>query len=115
VVHFRSDGFKGIFPCFFSIEWCPDQIHHREVGEPGFSDEGGNRSPSSSTEDVALEELSTLLKSEETTNTQLKNKISEIRNAREKSRQDLVKARKELRELLTLKQEATLISLGLLE
>lgn len=84
-------------------------------GNQGSQMRGGNRSSSSSTEDVALEELRTLLESEETTNTQLKNKISEIRNEREKSRQDLVKARKELRELLTLKQEATLISVGLLE
>lgn len=85
------------------------------AGNQGSQMRGGNRSSSSSTEDVALEELSALLASEETTNTQLKNKISEIRNAREKSRQDLVKARKELRELLTLKQEASLISVGLLE
>lgn len=84
-------------------------------GNQGSQMRGANRPSFSSTEDVALEELKTLLESEETTNTQLKNKISEIRNAREKSRQDLVKARKELREILTLKQEATLISVGLLE
>lgn len=84
-------------------------------GNQGSQMRGGNRSSSSSTEDVALEELQTLLDSEETTITQLKNKISEIRNSREKSRQDLVKARKELRELLTLRQEATLITMGLLE
>lgn len=85
------------------------------TGNQGSQMRGNNRSSSTSTEDVALEELQTLLDSEETTITQLKNKISEIRNSREKSRQDLVKARKELRELLTLRQEATLITLGLLE
>jgi len=84
-------------------------------GNQGSQMRGVNRPSFSSTEDVALEELKSLLESEETTNTQLKNKVSEIRNAREKSRQDLVKARKELREILTLKQEATLISVGLLE
>jgi hypothetical protein len=65
--------------------------------------------------DTALAELQTLLESEDATTTQIKNKISEVRNAREKARQELAKAQKELRELLTIKQEATLISLGLLE
>jgi len=70
---------------------------------------------STSTGDKTLEELQTLLASEDSTTTQIKNKVSEVRKARENAKQDLAKAQKALRELLTLKQEATLISLGLLE
>jgi len=41
--------------------------------------------------------------------------LTEVRNAREKTQEELAKAQKELRELLTLKQEAILVSVGLLE
>lgn len=64
---------------------------------------------------TTLQELQTLLESEDTTTTQLKNKIAEVRKERETARQDLAKAQKQLRELLTLKQEAILISIGMLE
>jgi len=75
----------------------------------------GDARSSVSTGDKSLEELQTLLSSEDATTTQIKNKVSEVRKARENAKQDLAKAQKELRELLTLKQEATLISIGLLE
>ena len=64
---------------------------------------------------TALEELQTLLESEDTTTSQLRNKMAEVRKERETAIQDLAKAQKELRELLTLKQEAILISIGMLE
>ena len=41
--------------------------------------------------------------------------VSEVRKAREKSEQELATAQKELRELLTVRQEAILITLGLLD
>jgi len=74
---------------------------------------GSNQSTSS--DDKTIEELQTLLLSEDTTSTQLKSKIAEVRKAKEKTRQELAKAQKDLRELLSLKQEAILISLGMLE
>lgn len=76
---------------------------------------GTDNRASTSAGDKTVEELQTLLASEDTTTTQIKNKISEVRKEKEQARQDLVKAQKELRELLTLKQEAILISVGLLE
>jgi len=76
---------------------------------------GAGSQSSSATSDKTLEELQTLLSSEDTTTTQLKNKISEVRKSKEESRQKLAKAQKDLRELLSLKQEAVLISVGLLE
>jgi hypothetical protein len=65
--------------------------------------------------DTTLTELQTLLESQDATTSQIKNKVAEVRSAREKAKQDLAKAQKELRELLTVKQEAILISVGLLE
>jgi hypothetical protein len=45
----------------------------------------------------------------------LKAKLAALRDARTKARDQYAKAQQELRELLTLKQEATLIMLGMLE
>jgi len=76
---------------------------------------GNNQTSSNASGDKTLEELQTLVTSEDATTTQIKSKMSEVRAAKEKSRQELSKAQKELRELLSLKQEAILISVGLLE
>jgi hypothetical protein len=76
---------------------------------------GGGNKTSSSTGEKSLEELQTLLASDTTTAIQLKNKVSDIRKEKEKAKQELAKAQKDLCELLTAKQEAILISVGLLE
>jgi hypothetical protein len=74
----------------------------------------GNRS-SAVAGDKTLEELQKLLENKDATSAQIKNKVSEVRKAKEKNSQELAMAQKELRELLTLRQEAILISVGLLE
>jgi len=91
------------------------QANTQSNTQAGTQGRGVDNRSMGATGDTTLEELQKLLESEDTTTTQIKNKVSEVRNAREKARQDLVKAQKELRELLTLKQEAILISVGLLE
>jgi hypothetical protein len=67
------------------------------------------------TTDKTMEELQTLLQNQNATNAQIKKQLTEVRNSREKTQEELAKAQKELRELLTLKQEAILVSIGLLE
>jgi hypothetical protein len=83
------------------------------------TDQGNTQSRSNraaaSTGDKTLEELQTLLDNSEATTSQIKSKLSEVRKAREKANEELAKAQKELQELLTLKQEAILVSVGLLE
>jgi hypothetical protein len=74
----------------------------------------GNRIANSAS-DKTVEELQTLLQNSNASNAQIKNKLTEVRNAREKTQEELAKAQKELRELLTLRQEAILVSVGLLE
>jgi Spy/CpxP family protein refolding chaperone len=46
---------------------------------------------------------------------ELKAKLAALREARAKAREDLTKAQAELRELLTMKQEASLVMMGMLE
>jgi hypothetical protein len=46
---------------------------------------------------------------------ELKAKMAKLREARTKAREDLTKAQNELRELLTMKQEAALVMMGMLE
>jgi hypothetical protein len=65
--------------------------------------------------DESLEALQTLLDDENATSGEIKTKLAALRKAREKSKQELIAAQRELRELLTLRQEATLVVMGLLE
>jgi hypothetical protein len=75
----------------------------------------GVTASSTSSDNKALEELQTLAVNKNATTTQIKEKISEVRKEKEESKQKLTKAQKELRELLSLRQEAVLVSVGLLE
>jgi hypothetical protein len=78
-------------------------------GPPGF---GGS---SSNAITQKLTELQTMLADPKTTSEQLKEKIAEMRSARQKAKAELEAAQKDLRKLLTLNQEAVLISLGYLD
>ena len=63
----------------------------------------------------ALQELRTVLDNKEAKPEEIKAKLTALREAREKVKQELAKAQKELRELLTLHQEAQLVLMGLLD
>jgi hypothetical protein len=62
-----------------------------------------------------LVELRTALADPNATAEQFKEKIAAVRNVRQKAKADLVAARKDLLQLLTLDQEATLVGLGYLD
>lgn len=62
-----------------------------------------------------LAELQTTLADPNATSEQLKEKMTAVRSARQKARVELVAARKDLLQLLTLDQEATLVSLDYLD
>lgn len=66
-------------------------------------------------QDENLTALQTLLEDENATNDEIKSKLAALRKAREIAKKELATARKELRELLTLRQEAMLVVMGLLE
>ena len=76
---------------------------------------GQSRSPREQTAmGSLLEDLNTVLKSEDATPSQIEEKLAAVRVAREESKIDLAKAQAELRELLTLRQEALLVMMGIL-
>jgi outer membrane murein-binding lipoprotein Lpp len=62
-----------------------------------------------------LTELQTTLADPNATLEQLKEKMTAVRSARQKAKAELAAARKDLLQLLTLDQEATLVSLDYLD
>jgi len=66
-------------------------------------------------QDENLQALQTLLEDENATSDEIKSKLSALRKAQATAKQELAVAQKELRELLTLRQEAMLVVMGLLE
>ena len=78
-------------------------------GPPGF---GGSVSTAATTE---ITDLRTTLADPKATPEQLKEKIAAVRKERQKAKAELEAARKDLRQMLTLEQEAVLISLGYLD
>ena len=65
--------------------------------------------------DQARSKLRKLLDNEDTTPEQIKAGLTALRAANEKVRQDLAKARQDLRQLMTVRQEAVLVLGGMLD
>jgi len=88
----------------------------RGGGRPGGDQPGPERpdrpTPPSSPETEALK---TLLASDSTAADDIKAKLEALRTARKKAAADLDQAREDLRKVLTLRQEATLVMIGILE
>ena len=61
------------------------------------------------------EELQTLLENTAATPEQIKQQVTKLRAAREKAKQELAKTQQELRQILTVRQEAQLILMGMLD
>ncbi|KPK65569.1 MAG: hypothetical protein AMK73_02595 [Planctomycetes bacterium SM23_32] len=82
---------------------------------------GGRRGPApeqqgeQSAVEKAADSLRAVLNDETATAAQVKESLSAYREAREKARQELAKAQENLREVLSVKQEAQLVLMGLLE
>ena len=71
---------------------------------------GGGRSASPETE-----ALKAALESESTAPADIKDKLEAVREARKKAEAELTQAREDLRKVLTQRQEATLVMVGILE
>lgn len=61
------------------------------------------------------QELQTTLEDTAATPDQIKQQVTKLRAAREKARQELAKAQQDLRQVLTVRQEAQLILMGMLD
>ena len=64
---------------------------------------------------IASSELQKLLENKDAAPEQIKARLTTLRDARVKAREDLVKAQAELKELLTVRQEAVLANMGMLD
>lgn len=82
-------------------------------GEGRGGDAGGERPQSETAK--ASEDLRKALEDKTTGNDVIKAKVEALRAAREKAKAEVVKAQKELKEILTVRQEAQMIAMGMLE
>ena len=62
----------------------------------------------------ASDALQTMLENASASPEEIKGKLTELRAAKEKARAELATAQKELREVLSLRQEAQLVLMGML-
>jgi len=63
----------------------------------------------------AMEQLNTLLENTSASPEQIKNQLTTLRAAREKAKQQLAVAQQELRQIITLRQEAQCVMMGMLD
>ncbi|MCL5278389.1 MAG: hypothetical protein M1376_00590 [Planctomycetes bacterium] len=63
----------------------------------------------------AMTQLRTTLENQSATSEEIKTQLTAVRSAREKARQELAVAQQELKKILTLRQEAMLVEMGMLE
>ena len=88
-------------------------------GPGGGNQPGGGRGMGMNRELTGVEkvqdELQILLENTAATPEQIKEQLTKLRAAREKAKQDLAKAQQDLRQVLTLRQEATLVLMGLVD
>lgn len=87
-------------------------------GGPG-GDQGGRRGPRGmNREQTEVEKiqqtLRTTLEDTSATPDTIKQQLTQLRQAKEKAKQDLAKAQQDLRQVLTLRQEAVLVLMGML-
>ncbi len=83
-------------------------------GGPTRPDEGGPEQEQSAVEKAA-EQLQSVLEGEAAEAARIKQALSAYRAAREEAHQELAKAQQELKEVLTVKQEAQLVLFGMLQ
>ena len=81
---------------------------------PGCGGGGGFQMPETPVS-KATQELDTLLENKDAPDAEVATKLTALREARAKSRADLQAAQKELQEVLTPRQEAILVVLGMVE
>lgn len=89
-----------------------------QQGGPGGGRFGGRTgAPGTEQTEVekAMEQLRTLLENTSASPEQIKNQLTVLRAAREKAKQQLAVAQKELRQIITLRQEAQCVMMGMLD
>jgi Spy/CpxP family protein refolding chaperone len=83
--------------------------------QPGAADRPERTDRPTPPSSAETEALKTVLASEGASATDIKAKLEALRDTRKKAAAELDQAREELRKVLTLRQEATLVMVGVLE
>jgi Spy/CpxP family protein refolding chaperone len=83
----------------------------RNRGGDNNSSDNANRSPL----ELAQRELSQVLDNKDSTADQITAKLKALREARDKARAELASAQKDLKEILTPRQEAVLVNMSMLD
>ena len=86
----------------------------RGGGGPGGAGGGGDNQPQSAV-GQATQDLRRTLENKDASADEISAKLKALRDAREKAQGELATAQKELKEVLTQRQEATLVSFGMLD
>ena len=84
-------------------------------GRRGRRPEGAEPTREMSAVEKTVQELGTVLENEQAKPEEIKRKLTALREAREKAKQELAAAQKELREISSVRQEAQLVLMGLLD
>jgi hypothetical protein len=84
-------------------------------GRGGDRGPGGNSSQAQSPVQQAQRDLRQTLDNKDASADEIKAKLTALRDAREKAKAELAAAQKDLRDVLTQRQEATLVMLGMLD
>ena len=84
-------------------------------GGPGGGRGGDDANRQRSAVETASRELRDLLENKDATAEQITAKLTALREAREKAKTNLTAAQKELKEVLTQRQEAVFVTMGMLE
>jgi hypothetical protein len=85
-------------------------------GGPGGQDRPGRGGPDQDNPvQQAQDKLQQTLENPEADAAQIKSQLTALREAREKNKQELAKAQQELREVLSMRQEAQLVMMGMLD
>jgi len=81
----------------------------------GGGDQDAADAPKLSDSQKATQELQKLLEDEDAKSAAIKEKLAALRKAREKAKKELAAAQKDLREVVTVRQEAHLVLMGMLD
>lgn len=84
-------------------------------GDNSGSGSDGNRQGRNRASSPEIDALKKALESDQTPTEEIKAKLTELHNAREKSQDELKAAREDLRKVVTLRQEAVLVLYGILD
>jgi peptidoglycan hydrolase CwlO-like protein len=114
-----DDDWKALEPKISNVMQL--QFQNQMARGRGFQRRGGgnNQDPNANTPtnpiQAAMRELQTTLDNKDATPEQIKSKLEAVRDARKKADENLKKSQDDLRELLTVRQEAVLVSNGILD